>query len=286
MAFNLQKFYRLDVGLGDEAVNRVWNYKSEDDNAAAVAASGYFDDVDELLEENDLIYAVSTDDRELLYVSGLDPVTTVDLVTSSSVTIPDGSITNAKLASDAVSGDKVADLGIEAGKYALASIGTADIGTAAVTTAHLGLLAVTGPILADGSVQGSKVADLGITAGKYAAASIATADIGLAQITGALISNSAIGSSKIANGSLKQIDMDPELGYGALKHSAAATAATSTAFTVTGTLTTDTALATMSAGFSQPITGTVCTADTVTVHYAAAALVTDTVDIIVMRNNT
>tara|TARA_R110002020_G_scaffold266119_3_gene480946 strand:- start:1238 stop:1951 length:714 start_codon:yes stop_codon:yes gene_type:complete len=237
MAFNINNFYRLDVGMGEgHAVAREWNYKSEDDNAAAVAASGYFADVEDMLELDDLIYAVSSDDRELLYVSGLDPVTTTDLVTSSSVVIPDGSITNAKLADSAVSGAKVAALGIEAGKYAAASIDTADIANSA--------------------------------------------------ITGALINNGSITSSKIQNGTLQAVDLSDEIGYVVLSHSGPATAATSTAFTVTGTLATDGAFATMTAGFSQPIVGCVCTADTVTVHFAAAALVTDTVAIAVVRNNT
>jgi hypothetical protein len=236
MAFDINNFYRLDVGMGEgHAVAREWNYKTTVDNAAAVAASGYFADVEDMLELDDLIYAVSSDDRELLYVSGLDPVTTTDLVTSSSVVIPDGSITNAKLA--------------------------------------------------DGAVSGAKVAALGIDAGKYAAASIATADIANNAITGALVNNGSITSAKIANGTLQAVDLSDDIGYVALTHSGPATAATSTAFTVTGTLATDGAFATMTAGFSQPIVGTVCTADTVTVHFAAAALVTDTVVIAVVRNN-
>lgn len=235
MSFDIRYFYRLDVGLQEENVNRVWNYKSLVDDKAAVNADGYFDDAGHVLQANDLIYCVSTDDRELRYVASLDPIVTADLVAGSSVVIPDGSITNAKLA--------------------------------------------------DGAVSGAKVAALGIVAGKYAAASIATADIANSAITGALVNNGSITSAKIANGTLQAVDLSDDIGYVALSGSGPATAATSTAFSIPGVLATDAAFATMVAGFSQPIVGAVCTADTVTVHFAAAALVTDTVVIGVVRNN-
>ena len=126
--------------------------------------------------------------------------------------------------------------------------------------------------IADGAVTTPKIADLAVTTGKIALLAVTNAQMA----AGAALAN-------LATASVTAAKLATDVGYKVLSHSAAATAATSTAFTVTGTLATDKALATMTAGFSQPIVGCVCTADTVTVHYAAAALVTDTVDISVFR---
>ena len=94
-------------------------------------------------------------------------------------------------------------------------------------------------------------------------------------ITTAMLQDSAVTYAKLSS----------DITGVTAEHSGPATAATSTAFTVTGVDTNDVALATMTAGFSQPIVGTVCTADTVTVHFAAAALITDTVEILVIGNH-
>jgi len=127
--------------------------------------------------------------------------------------------------------------------------------------------------LPPGSVDTADIADGAVTTAKLADAAVTTEKIGNDEVT----------TGKLATNAVTPEKLGVAVGYKVLKHSGAATAATSTAFTVTGTLATDTALATMTAGFSQPIVGCVCTADTVTVHYAAAALVTDTVNISVFR---
>ena len=132
------------------------------------------------------------------------------------------------------------------------SVDTADLADLCVTTPKIALLAVTDAQMAAGA---------------------ALANLAAASVTGAKIAAATVTATNIA----------ATVGIKVLSGGGAATAATSTAFTVTGTLATDKAYATMTAGFSQPIVGVVCTADTVTVHYAAAALVTDTVDISVYR---
>ena len=180
MAFTENTFYLVSAGFPENVTQRVYSYKSAD-AMASIKASGYFDDAH--LEVNDLIYAGGSDDRELLYVASIDPVVTADLVAASAGTVPDGSITTAKLADSAVTYAKLSS-----------------------------------------DITGVKAA-----------------------------------------------------------HSGAATPlVTSSVFTVAGTTTNDVALATLTAGFSQPIVGTVCTADTVTVHFQAAPLVTDIVEILVI----
>ena len=245
MAFDNQKWARFSAG--EYSANGIvgYTYKNDTETLAAIKASGYFDDAEDVLVKDDVIYALGSDGHDMLYVVSLDPVVTGDYIDASAPSVPDGSITTAKLADGAVTNAK----------------------------------------LADDAVSGAKIAALGVVAGKYAAGSIATADIAASAITGPQINNGSVTSSKIANGTLQAVDFSDEAGYVAVRHSGAATAAASTAFTVTGTLATDMAVATMTAGFSQAITGVVCTADTVTVHYAAAALVTDTVAIAVLRTN-
>lgn len=147
MSFDIKHFYRLDVGLQEESINRVWNYKTTEDAKADVNADGYFNDAGHLLQANDLIYCVSTDDRELRYVVSLDPIVTADLVSGSTPSIPDdsittakladGAVTEAKLAAGAVTGNKIVDGGILPGKLASNSVVAANIAANAVETAAI-----------------------------------------------------------------------------------------------------------------------------------------------------
>jgi hypothetical protein len=209
MAFNEKKFYLMSQGYGQTSGRRLYSYDDHDSTVAEMKASGFFDDASPALRIDDLLFLSASDDRELAYVASLAPVTIVDLVTASSGTIPDGSITNAKLADGAVSGAKVAALGISAGKYAAASIATADVAP----------LAITSGLLAASSVSGDKIAPLGIPTGAYAAGSIATADIATSAITGPLINNGSITSSKIGNGTLLLADMATEVTDKLVSHS-------------------------------------------------------------------
>ena len=199
MAFNEKKFYLMSQGYGQTSGRRLYSYDDHDSTVAEMKASGFFDDASPALRVDDLIFLSASDDRELAYVSGLAPVTIVDLVTASSGTVPDGSITNAKLADGAVSGAKVAALGISAGKYAAASIATADVA----------LLAITSALLAASSVSGDKIAPLGIPAGSYAVGSIDTADL----------QDHAVGSSKIADGAVSETDLNSALVDKLVSHS-------------------------------------------------------------------
>lgn len=137
MSFNSKKFFRLDVGMQEQYINRMWNYRNDDDVIATVVASDYFSG-DHGIQVNDLIYAVASDDKQLLVVDSLDPITTSDFVAGGGGgSVADGSITNAKLADGAVSGDKVAALGIASGKYAALSIASGDLASASVTKTKL-----------------------------------------------------------------------------------------------------------------------------------------------------
>jgi len=294
MAFVEQNLVRTAAGVfsNDQVpANYKYNGLEAGDATAAILGASYFDDADHLIAVGSQLDFTATDNSLVLCkVTAISPAVVLEQIGETlppgsvdTADLADGCVTAPKLAAEAVvtsklidgavAGDKIAALGVIAGKYAAVSIATADIAVGAVTT----------PVLADSAVVSDKIGALGVTAGKYAAGSISTDDIAASAITGTLINNGSVTSAKIANGTLQAVDLSDDIGYMALEHSGAATAATSTAFTVTGTAATDIAFATMTAGFSQPVTGVVCTADTVTVHYAAAALVTDTVSIAVLR---
>ena len=104
-------------------------------------------------------------------------------------------------------------------------------------------------------------------------------------ITTAMLQDDSVTTAKIADSAVTYAKLSSDITGITAGHSGPATAATSTAFTVAGVDANDVAIAFMTAGFSQPIVGTVCTANTVTVHFAAAALVTDTVQILVIGNH-
>jgi len=209
MAFDKQYFYKSSAGFGRTHVNQYHTYKTDDDDIADVIASGYFNNAEPALVENDLIYAVAKDNRDLLYVVSVDPVVTADLQSGASAVIPDGSITHAKLADD--------------------------------------------------SVHANNILQSTITSYQLAAGSVVTTTI---------LDNSVIPQK-----------LNTQVGYMARHGVATATATTSQDITVTGVAVGDAVFATMTAGFSQPIVGCVAGENKVTVHYAAAAAVTDTVSV-------
>lgn len=73
MAFNRNALGRqsshanVDCGVS-------WDYKTPDDNAAAIAAAGYFNGASDVLEVDDLIFARSTDAVDILRVTAVDAV--------------------------------------------------------------------------------------------------------------------------------------------------------------------------------------------------------------------
>ena len=104
MAFNTQKFYKMDAGWSELQVANWYKYETTD-SRATVNASGYFPDTLGLMS-NDVIYAVSDDGPQLIYVLTDSPVTVGDLV-DATVDLPPGSVTTAALAAEAVTSPKL-----------------------------------------------------------------------------------------------------------------------------------------------------------------------------------
>ena len=283
MSFIEQNLVRTAAGVfsNDQVpANYKYNGLEAGDATADILGASYFDEIGGLFAVGSQLDFTATDNSLVLCkVTAISPAVVLEQIGE---TLPPGSVDTADLADEAVTTEKLDNFAVTTTKLADFAVNGAKLGPGAAAN-NITAGEITNTMLADGSVTGAKIAALGVDAGKYAAASIDTADIANAAITGALINNGSITSAKLANGTVQPADLSDGVGYVSAEHSGPATAATSTAFTVTGTAATDVAFATMTAGFSQAITGVVCTLDTVTVHYAAAALVTDTVSIAVMR---
>lgn len=141
-----------------------------------------------------------------------DSVTTIKIMDLNVTTgkINDLAVTTGKLAALAVtdakindvSGSKLTNGSIIAGKYGPASIATDDIALLAITTGLVANLAITDAKIND--ISGSKIANASITAGKYASGSIDTGDIASGAITAGLIETDAVTTVKIQNNAVSQ----------------------------------------------------------------------------------
>lgn len=104
-------------------------------------------------------------------------------------TIPDLSVTTAKLADAAVTTDKIADNAVDAEKLT----------SGAVTTVRLAAGAVTTEKLADNAVETAKIKDANVTAAKLASGAVTTSKIDSEAVTAAKIADDAVTNDKIAD---------------------------------------------------------------------------------------
>lgn len=124
---------------------------------------------------------------------------------SSAVTsakIATGAVTNAKLGADAVTGAKIADDSIDSEHYVDGSIDTAHIADDAVTGAKIAALTVATGNIAASAVTSAKIADGAVGTAKLADGGISTVKIGDSQITTAKIATDAVTAAKIADNSV------------------------------------------------------------------------------------
>ena len=100
--------------------------------------------------------------------SFVDPMVGLDPGSVGTTELADGSVTAAKLASDAVTTAKVLDANITAAKLASNAVTTAKIADSNVTTAKIADLNITTAKIADSNVTTAKIADANVTYGKLA----------------------------------------------------------------------------------------------------------------------
>ena len=116
--------------------------------------------------------------------------------------IATGAVTNTKLGADAVTGAKIADDAIDSEHYVDGSIDTAHLADAAVTGAKIAALTVATGNIAASAVTSAKIADGAVGTAKLADGGISTVKIGDSQITTAKIATDAVTAAKIADNSV------------------------------------------------------------------------------------
>jgi hypothetical protein len=126
-------------------------------------------------------------------------------IASSAVTsakIATGAVTNAKLGADAVTGAKIADNAIDSEHYTDGSIDTVHLADDAVTGAKIAALTVaTGNIAAD-AVTSAKIADGAVGTAKLAADAVTSAKIADGQVDTEHLATDAVTAAKIADNSV------------------------------------------------------------------------------------
>ena len=131
-------------------------------------------------------------------------VSTAKLASSAvtSAKIATGAVTNAKLGADAVTSAKIADNAINSEHYVDGSIDTVHLADDAVTGAKIAATTVATGNIANLAVTSGKLADGAVGTAKLATDAVTTAKIADAQITTALIATDAVTAAKIADNSV------------------------------------------------------------------------------------
>jgi outer membrane lipoprotein-sorting protein len=157
------------------------------------------------------------------------PITTE----STSAYIPDASVTNTKLAFEAVATNNIANGSVSSGKLAVGAVTTTSIADSAVTTTKIGAGAVKTASIADSSVTTAKIvagavttssiangavttaniADGAVTTAKIASSGVTTANIADNAITVNKIGNGAISTAKIADGAVTDAKISGPIDY-------------------------------------------------------------------------
>lgn len=155
----------------------------------------------------DLLPIKDTSGNTIVDLDGVivrDPVSGVEFITPSSVSIDtdqlaNAAITTAKMATGSVDTDKLADLAVDAAKLADSSVEATKIANAAVGTAAIANAAVGNAQIANAAITSAKIGDAEIVEAKIANLAVGTAKIADAAITSAKIEDLAVGTAKIGN---------------------------------------------------------------------------------------
>ena len=120
-----------------------------------------------------------------------------DIANIVSVSIPDGSITAAKLASNSVTNSKIADNSITSTKISDLEVGTSDIVDGAITAPKIGAGAVTNAKVANNTINEAQIQNLSVTENKIGAGAVTVGKISSSGATSGqvLTSNGGGGAS-------------------------------------------------------------------------------------------
>ena len=96
MAFNKSFFGKSSAGANTGQVNNMWSYYSSSDTVATITGGGYFNDVADLLEQNDVIWVHGSDDADFIRTTSaitVTPVTTAKITGGAeNIPLPQGNI--------------------------------------------------------------------------------------------------------------------------------------------------------------------------------------------------
>jgi hypothetical protein len=158
----------------------------------------------------------------------------------------DGSITNPKLAADAVTFDKIAADTITAADIAAGAVGTSEIADSSITTNDIAVDTITAADIAAGAVTTSEILDATIasadiatdtiTAGNIAPGAVATSEILDNTIASGDLSSTS-GSEAVATGNIRDLAVTtPKLAAGAVTNAKLGTDAVTTGNITDGTI--------------------------------------------------
>ena len=146
--------------------------------------------------------------------------TTAHGLTIANVTLSTGTgnVSNAMLASNAVTTAKITDLNVTTAKVADSAITSAKIADLTIATGDIADGAITSAKIADLTIATGDIADSAITTAKIAAGAVVTVDIADLNVTTGKIADSAITSAKIADGTIVNADVNSsaQIAYGKL----------------------------------------------------------------------
>lgn len=151
-----------------------------DSSLQEAIGSGKVDgDVNKLVDAINTIYSYDANGTYTNLELAVDQIkqNADDIANLVSVSVPDGSITGAKLANDAVTTDKIADNAITSAKIADLEVGTSDIVNEAVTAAKLGAGAVTNAKVANNTINEAQIQNLSVTENKIGAGAVTVGKI-------------------------------------------------------------------------------------------------------------
>ena len=118
--------------------------------------------------------------------------------------VPDASITSAKLAAGAVGTTQLADGGVTQPKLASGAVGESQLADGAVTQAKLAVGAVGASQLASLAVGAAQLADGAVTTPKLAVAAVGTTQLADGGVTQIKLAASAVGESQLADSAVTQ----------------------------------------------------------------------------------
>ena len=95
MAFDITNFFPVSAG-NQTGANRLWWYNTTGDTLATVKASAYFNSATNFLNQNDVIFVKTSDDKTMLEVTSASQAATVTTLeytgTTASVTLAEGNM--------------------------------------------------------------------------------------------------------------------------------------------------------------------------------------------------